>query len=285
MKELSIIICSRTGKLESELEENLYETAGCEFELIVIDNSSNQYSIFQAYNEGIHKSTTPFLVFLHDDIHFHTNGWGPILINLLEKNLELALIGVAGSRIRTKVPAAWWENAEEHLVVNIIQNRPESDDRKLRNTGFKNNRLEEVKMIDGVFMGLRKMEGIGFDEEAIGFHNYDFNLCMEVLKKGLNIAVTNEILVEHFSSGSIDATWIKTAHQFNKKYKKLLPQTVKGSIISKSDLHLNYYRFIENCRYMGCRKIGFKYWLKYLLHFPNSNQNKEWLDFFRKDIF
>lgn len=284
MKELSIIICSRTKNLDPELEQNLYATAGCEFELVIIDNSHNKYSIFQAYNEGIRKSTAPYVLFIHDDVLFHTNGWGSILINLFEKNSEMVLIGVAGSRIKTRVPAAWWENADRHLVMNIVQNEMLSDSSQLQRKGFKEKGLEEVKIIDGVFMGFRKIKDVWFDEECKGFHNYDFNLCMEVLKRGFSIGVTEEILLEHFSVGRIDAAWIETAHHFNKKYKKQLPQKVDDFEITKADIELNYFKFIENCRYMGCRKIGFKYWLQYLSKFPASTQNRKWLEFFRKDI-
>lgn len=283
MKDLSIIICSHNGQLSTEFQRNLEDTVGCSFEIILINNSRNQHSIFEAYNIGIQKSTAPFIAFLHDDIFFHSQDWGKKLIEIFKTDPNLGLLGVAGSRIRSKVPAAWWENAEYHLVINIKQYDGRSGGSKLQYNGFRKN-LEEVKTIDGVFMGLRKIEGVRFDETVPGFHNYDFNLCMEVLKRNFSIGVTREILIEHFSKGRIDASWVRSAHQVNKKYRHLLPVQVLQSEISKSDLQFNYFKFIENCRYTGCRKIGFKYWLRYLVLFPRSEQNKEWLEFFRKDI-
>lgn len=50
---LSLIICSRTPRISEELERNIAETIGCEYELVVIDNSKNKYSIFSAYNQGV----------------------------------------------------------------------------------------------------------------------------------------------------------------------------------------------------------------------------------------
>ena len=46
---LSLIICSRTPKISNALEKNIAETIGCEYELVVIDNSQNKYSIFSSF--------------------------------------------------------------------------------------------------------------------------------------------------------------------------------------------------------------------------------------------
>ena len=73
---LSLIICSRTPRISEELEKNIAETIGCEYELVVIDNSKNKYSIFSAYNEGVRRSKGDVLCFMHDDILYKTNGWG-----------------------------------------------------------------------------------------------------------------------------------------------------------------------------------------------------------------
>ena len=43
--------------------------------------------------------------------------------------------------------------------------------------GVENN-LEEVVVIDGVFMGMRKIPGIKFDERISGFHNYDQSISL-----------------------------------------------------------------------------------------------------------
>jgi hypothetical protein len=43
---ISIIICSRTQTISSDLFENIKDTIGCDYELVVIDNSENTYSIF-----------------------------------------------------------------------------------------------------------------------------------------------------------------------------------------------------------------------------------------------
>ena len=53
---ISCIICSRRPDISAELKENIASTIGCEYELVVIDNSKNEYSIFSAYNEGVRRA-------------------------------------------------------------------------------------------------------------------------------------------------------------------------------------------------------------------------------------
>jgi glycosyltransferase involved in cell wall biosynthesis len=69
---ISIIICSRNLGIDPKLSTNITSTIGCEYELIVIDNSQNKYSIFQAYNIGIEKSTSEIICFVHEDVLFHS---------------------------------------------------------------------------------------------------------------------------------------------------------------------------------------------------------------------
>lgn len=78
---ISIIICSRKNYISSKLLQNINDTIGTLYELITIDNSSNKYSIFSAYNLGVKQAKYPFLCFMHDDILFNTESWGRKVIN------------------------------------------------------------------------------------------------------------------------------------------------------------------------------------------------------------
>lgn len=73
---ISCIICSRSSKISEELEKNIVETIGCDYELVVIDNSRNEYSIFSAYNKGVKRAKGNVLCFMHDDILYRTSNWG-----------------------------------------------------------------------------------------------------------------------------------------------------------------------------------------------------------------
>ena len=64
---ISIIICSRTATISKKLSANIAETISCDYELVIVDNSENKYSIFNAYNIGIKRSKGKYLCFVHDD--------------------------------------------------------------------------------------------------------------------------------------------------------------------------------------------------------------------------
>lgn len=221
----SIIICSRTQTISSDLFENIKNTVGCEYELVVIDNSENAYSIFEAYNIGIEKSKGAFICFIHDDIFIHTKGWGKSIDRIFNEDAQIGLIGVAGAKSKTKMPSAWWDCPEDQKVINIIQHFPNQDKEKWE-FGFENGQNTTVVAIDGVFMAARKDDKIHFNENLIGFHNYDLNISFEYLKNGYKILVTNEILVEHFSLGTLNESWYKSTSIFHKLYKNYLPIAV-----------------------------------------------------------
>ena len=62
---VSIVICNRGNRISPVLEKNISETIGIEYEVVCIDNSKNQYNIFQAYNIGVAKARYPLICFMH----------------------------------------------------------------------------------------------------------------------------------------------------------------------------------------------------------------------------
>ena len=78
---ISIIICSRAASISDELIQNIDQTIGLPYELVIIDNSDNLYSIFNAYNEGVKRSKYELLCFMHDDIIFKKeSNWGKKIV-------------------------------------------------------------------------------------------------------------------------------------------------------------------------------------------------------------
>lgn len=268
---ISIIICSRLKSDNHELLENIKSTIGCEYELIVIDNSENKYSIFQAYNIGIETAEYPYLVFIHEDILFHTFGWGSVLIAQFLDHPKAGLIGVAGSKIKTKMPSAWWENDSKFLVKNILQHYPNMKP-KQETFGFSDKNEEEVVTIDGVFMAIRKNDDIQLRGDLKGFHNYDQSLSLDVRELGYKVLVTNRILIEHFSTGKINDAWVRSTLQFQELYKDMLPQRINGEVTRDHEAK-SCLSFIYNCRYTGHKRTSFKFWLKYFTLKPFSYEN------------
>ncbi|MDT0645313.1 glycosyltransferase [Zunongwangia sp. F260] len=269
MLNLSVIICSRNQGLSDRLFKNIENTIGCKYELIIINNSQKNYSIFEAYNQGIEKSRGKYLCFIHDDVLFHTNGWGYILHRIFDEDSQIGLIGIAGTKLKTKMPSGWWDCTEDQKVINIIQHFPHKKKEKLLQ-GFDDSSSKEVVVIDGVFMAARKDNDIHFSENLNGFHNYDLNISFEYKKVGYKIIVTNELLVEHFSFGTLNEAWIKSTHKIHTLYQTLLPLKDPKSEISKETEIKNGKRFIcESLKYQN-RSIAFAVWIKLLYLNPVS---------------
>ncbi len=224
---ISVVICSRKKELDSGLSENIKSTIGCPYELVVIDNSANDHTIFEAYNQGIAQSAGEVCCFIHDDIFIHTTGWGTIVNRIFDEHPKAGLLGVAGSKIKTAMPSGWWNCPETLKEINILQHLDDGKKEKWE-FGFKTGNLSEVAAVDGVFMALRKSTGCRFNTDLKGFHNYDLNLSIECRKKGFSALATNEILIEHFSNGNLNDSWLRSTLELHRIYRKSLPVTVKG---------------------------------------------------------
>lgn len=269
---ISIIICSRTPEISNEFYQNIDKTIGCDYELLVIDNSRNTYSIFEAYNLGTEKSVGSFLCFIHDDILFHTSNWGCIVKSIFHSDKNIGLIGVAGAKVKTKMPSAWWDCKKKEQVFTIIQHH-NNKERELQNWGFDTGDTVEVAVIDGVFMAMRKDSRVTFNTKLKGFHAYDLNLSFEMLKFGYSIIVTNKIILEHFSSGVINESWIKDSYNIHRLYKHLLPLSVSGTSISKNDELNNANGFVIKCLQFNLKKIAMLTWFQLFLHHPLSKSH------------
>lgn len=220
MELISIVICSRGATISDDLALNIKTTIGADHEFIIVNNSYNKYSIFQAYNNGIRRSNGGIICFIHDDVKFITIGWGNIIKEIFSSNDECGLIGIAGGKIKFQMPSAWWDSGGNSL--KLIQQYQDGS-KKFWDHGFGKEELVEVAAIDGVFMAMKKDERIHFDERLDGFHNYDLNLSILHHRLNKKVLVTKKILLEHFSSGRLNESWCKSTSRFHKLYKKALP--------------------------------------------------------------
>ncbi|PBJ13851.1 glycosyltransferase [Flavobacterium sp. ACN6] len=265
---ISIIICSRTPEISASLLYNIQKTIGVDYELIVIDNSENNYSIFEAYNIGFSKSKNGIVCFIHDDINMLTQNWGQVLIEIFDKNNDVGLVGVGGAKSKTKMPSAWWNCGENDRCINIKQY---FNGQKVHwHTGFDKTNLQEVVTIDGVFMATRKTNSILFNTKLKGFHNYDLNLSFEYLKNGYKIVVTNEILLEHYSIGTINKDWFLSSIFFYDLYKDILPQSISENNNLKYHEFKNGKFFVTKLFEYGLKKQAVYFWFKLILLKPFS---------------
>ena len=282
---LSIIICLRKKDISEVLLLNITETIGCFYELIIIDNSENKYSIFEAYNLGIKKSSGDYLCFIHDDIRFHTKNWGRIVESIFQSDEEIGLIGVAGTKVKSKMPSAWWDCPEEYRVINIKQHL-KSGQIEDWYVGWKNNNIEEVVAIDGVFMVIPKKDNVFFSHKMKGFHNYDLHLSFRVKKNRKKIVVTNQLLLEHFSEGQVDTGWVQSTLKIHNLYNEILPISLAENFLS-DDLKKNDLENVKKMIYLSLRenknKLALRIWFRFFLEYPINKYHsifwKEYLNF------
>lgn len=220
---LSIIICSKNRTLTDELTQNLESTVGIPFECIVIDNSTRNLSIFTAYNEGIKRSTFPFLCFVHEDVVFKTQDWGKNLCEHLSVP-SVGVIGLCGGLYQGRIPASW---GLFEKTLYIIQ----SDKKHKRfifeqSDGYDERHEKQVVTLDGVFLAGKRtlFEQLSFDNTTFdGFHAYDHDICLQSHITGHKNIAVNDILLVHYSKGRHDENWVRNMLLFVDKWKDHLP--------------------------------------------------------------
>ena len=189
-----------------------------------IDNSENKYSIFSAYNLGIHKSKYQYLCLVHEDVLFYTLNWGKVVISYLQ-DLKTGIIGVGGGDLVTRVPASW--NTIISSGLNIIQSDNSGKKPTEINLKPKNYNLSKRSSItlDGLFMCMRHdlTDKIHFDENLKGFHGYDYDITLQSVMAGFTNYVIYDIILEHSSRGKTDILYFRNLISIFKKWENNLP--------------------------------------------------------------
>lgn len=199
----SVVICSRSSVLSDELKQNIAETIGCEYELVVIENASGNYSIFQAYNEGVRRAKGDIVCFMHDDVLFRTRHWGVIIENHFQENRQMGLLGFAGTHFLPDTPMYWYSSP--FVSQRNLNNDQGVVEEHFHEEWFGERQMVEVVAVDGFCFFVRKslFDQIVFDEKNYkGFHLYDMDICMQVLKAGYKVCVCRDVLAEHAWSES-----------------------------------------------------------------------------------
>jgi len=245
---VSIIVCSKDSALREKLRNNVSNTIKNEYEWICIENEYENLSIFSAYNKGALKSKGDILVFIHEDVIIHTKNWDKLLRNHLN-DPSLGIVGNAGSTYKSKQLTSWIDVPPSYYRSNAIAGW--TVERNIHsNKTSKKNMVSEVKLLDGMFLAMRRevWEEFPFDEQSYsGFHFYDQDMSMQVGQK-YQLAVCHNILVEHLSSGNYSKAWFKDALIYHKKWESQLP--VSCINLSPSEIRdIEHYSAIKSLNY------------------------------------
>lgn len=224
--KISIIICSKYSTLDQKLVSNIEKTIGVPYELIHIDNSLNQYSIFQAYNEGVTRAQYKYLCFMHEDVLFHSVDWGKSVIETL-KQKQIGMIGVLGSYFLGKYSLSWINPGIE-MAGNILQGTSNGWRYKTIKTNNPNTYGPRVAVVDGLWLCIRKewfdTQQFHWDDKTFGgFHFYDLDMSMQVNQLGLEVQILPEVLIEHKSLGNRSESFYRDCVTFHRKWNSMLP--------------------------------------------------------------
>lgn len=223
---ISIIISSANAEQLKQVAENITATIGVPFEIIATDNSRGEKGICEIYNRGAKKAKYDILCFMHEDVSIHTQDWGNNVISAFADNPKLGLVGIAGAAYKPIAPAGWEGLGDINLYVNIIQSykHQKRQSHKVHKNPT-NEKLPRVACIDGVWFCTPKKAALEhpFDDVLFtGFHCYDIDFSFSVAR-AYEIAVTYDVLLDHFSEGNYDNTWIDENIKLHKKWSHHLP--------------------------------------------------------------
>lgn len=250
---LSIIVCSISPQLLDQLSQSIDATVGVEHEIIAIDNRITQYPIARAYNEGAKRARFPYLFFVHEDVLFHTEGWGKVLCDKLSEP-DCGVIGFAGSKVKFASYSGWvqgmrWAHAlyyqgdkgkSQLLTANVLAGHP----------------FEQVVTVDGMAMLVRKevWEEYPFDEAMLtGFHCYDIDFSLQIAASGRYknyVCCTPKAMMEHLSKGNYNSGWCQdTLRLHDSKWHRILPIYVPSLSFTPAMLRYHeeraFHRFVR----------------------------------------
>lgn len=177
---LSIIICSVSPERLEQVTRNIHDTIGVDYEIIAIDNREKQWPIARAYNEGASRAHYPFLFFVHEDVKFHSVGWGKCIEKKL-KEPDCGVIGFAGSKVKLKCYSGWGDVYKWDVIFYYQSVGTETQFRVASVT--MEHPFKEVLVLDGFAMFVRKdvWAKYPFDEELLtGFHCYDLDFTLQI---------------------------------------------------------------------------------------------------------
>lgn len=239
---VSIIVSSHKEDLFLQFSKNVQQTIGdIPYEIIQINNPG-LIGICQAYNIGARKAKYTYIIFSHEDILFHADQWGITVRKIFEQDSSIGLVGCIGGYYKSLQHTGWAIDKKyissymigTHCGTSYLNKTYNGNSRSILlndnmeiPNDFKEKELtnESVLMLDGMFLITKKCihEKFPFDEKTFkGFHCYDLDYSFQ-LRKYYKIVVNHNILIEHFSSGNFDQSWLKEMKIFNHKWKDELP--------------------------------------------------------------
>lgn len=219
---ISFVVCSISDEKLAAFRANVDRTIGVEYEIVAVDNRRAGYSLCQAYNIGASQARYPYLCFAHEDIAFLSDNWAQAIVDQLSVPTT-GVIGFAGATGKPATMSTWSFSGAYHRI-NIRETADGVSHRIVSNP--RNERFAEVVTLDGLCLFVRAdvWAKVRFDEVTLdGFHLYDLDFSTAVKVAGYRNYVCYTVMVEHFSRGSFNTTWIEYSKKYHRKWADKLP--------------------------------------------------------------
>lgn len=259
---LSIIICSVSPSRLQSVEQSIKETIGDEvsYEIIAVDNRERKWPIAKAYNFGAQAAKYPFLFFVHEDVKFHSIGWGSIIEEKLAEP-DCGVVGFAGSKVKLKSYSGWYQNKDWNCWYYYQGGFKERTYFCVQGVCLEHP-FEEVVALDGFAMFVRReiWEKNQFDEVLLtGFHCYDVDFSMQIARKYKNYVCCSSVLIEHSSPGNFNDEWYTDTIRLHvNKWNHFLPLTTSDVHLTKECVKKNgeieAYHFLSAILRSNCAK-------------------------------
>ena len=183
-----ICIYNNEEKLKSELQKSLEKQKNVTYETIFIDNTNQKYrNAKDAFCYATEKATGKYFMFLHQDIIFEHENTLETIYNILEKNNDFGIAGVAGQ-------------CGNETISNIFHGK---DRTKVSNTNI--DQIKQVDTVDECLFVIKKdlYKKITFDNLICeGWHLYAVEYSLLMRKNGQKVIVI-PIELYHKSKGRL----------------------------------------------------------------------------------
>jgi glycosyltransferase involved in cell wall biosynthesis len=229
-----ITIGFSTRKIDNSFVELLKKSCGVSNPQIIPIENEGKYSLPEAYNMILEQATNDIVVLCHDDIYFDSKNWGSKILKHFKRSPEYGILGLAGS---TQLPesAKWWEDFSK--MKGIVNHEHEGKKWESKYSASLGNKIEDVVLVDGLFIVLNKKNiKQTFNEDIKGFHFYDVDFSFRNFIEDVKIGVIYDVRVTHKSIGQTNEQWEQNRIKFAEKHKDLLPVKIKRNLTLESPI-------------------------------------------------
>lgn len=230
MSDVSVICCYNN----LTQYQKLYNSLGNQsvyVDIVGIDNRKNSFSsCSKAYNYGIKKVKTEYVIFAHQDVELITEDTIRYFLSFLETTNENDILGVAGRK-----------QGGKKVITNIRHGKTKSYAGGQRLTG-----IEQCQTIDECFFGghTRHFISNAFDEVLCdNWHLCAVEQCLRSISNGGKVYVCDVELI-HNSSGRINYVYNRQFYKLSKKYEKKFEYISTPSRSSKTRLPFRLMTYI-----------------------------------------